>query len=213
MNTTTSISNRRHHPPPHVSRPRSVPAMKPAAPCAVTLPAHQPHASHRHPLRSTCRHPAECRLESHHAACATSRLSAHPAPTCGAMREASRTTLVLACPRPAVTRARGTIPPPLGVAACRACHAPDAAMFPLGGRRASRAPFRDHSRPIQPTSCRDARRLAPANPRPPRSLLPTSPPSSIQPRAHPAPAAPTASPAPKDRPRRSSLRHGITQRR
>ena len=108
----------------------------------------------------------------------------------------------LACPLPAVTRACGTIPPPLGVAGCRPCHAPDAAMFPLGGRRASRAPARDHSRPIQPTSCRDARRLAPANPRPPRSLLTTPPRSSIQPRAHPAPAAPTESPAPKDRPRR-----------
>ncbi len=34
--------------------------------------------------------------------------------------------------RLAVTRACGTVPPPLGVAACRACHAPDAAMFPLG---------------------------------------------------------------------------------
>ena len=81
-------------------------------------------------------------------------------------------------------------------------------MFPLGGRRASRAPARDHSRPIPPTSCRDAQRLAPANPRPPRSLLPTPPRSSIQPRAHPAPTAPTESPAPKDRPRQSSLLHG-----
>lgn len=81
-------------------------------------------------------------------------------------------------------------------------------MFPLGGRRASRAPVHDHSRPIPPTSCRDARKLAPANPRPPRSLLPTPPRSSIQPRAHPAPTAPAESPAPKDRPRQSSLLHG-----
>ena len=86
--------------------------------------------------------------------------------------------------RLAVTRACGTIPPPLGVAACRACHAPAAAMFPLGGRRASHAPGHDHSRPIQPTSCRAARRLAPANPRPPRSLLPTPP--LIHPTASPS---------------------------
>jgi len=56
------------HPPPHVSRPRSVPAMKPTAPCAVTLPAHQPRASHRRPLRAICRHPAGWRFESQRAA-------------------------------------------------------------------------------------------------------------------------------------------------
>ena len=33
-----------HNPPPHVSRLRSVPPMNPPAPCAVTLPAHRPHA-------------------------------------------------------------------------------------------------------------------------------------------------------------------------
>ena len=125
-------------------------------------------------------------------------------PSCSKSRTFA--ALVTASATPPVSGAMrelfGTIPPPLGVAACRACHAPDAAMFPLGGRRASRAPARDHSRPIPPTSCRDAQRLAPANPRPPRSRLPTPPRSSTQPRAHPAPTAPTESPAPKDRPRR-----------
>jgi hypothetical protein len=95
------------NPPPHVSRPRSVPAMKPTAPCTVTLPAHQPHASHRHPLRAICRRPAEWCFESDHAAYATSRLSAHPAPTCGAMRESSRTTLVPRLPAPCYVATQG----------------------------------------------------------------------------------------------------------
>ena len=105
-----------HNPPPHVSRPRSVPAMKPTAPCAVTLPAHQPHASHRRPRRKMCRHPVECHLESRHAAYATSRLSAHPAPTCGAMRESSRTTLVPRLTAPATSPLRAC-PPPLAYVA------------------------------------------------------------------------------------------------
>ena len=81
--------------------------MKPTAPCAVTLPAHQPHASHRRPRRKMCRHPVECHLESRHAAYATSRLSAHPAPTCGAMRESSRTTLVPRLPAPCRVATQG----------------------------------------------------------------------------------------------------------
>ena len=93
--------------PPHVSRPRRVPTMKPTAPCTVTLPAHQPHASHRRPLRAMCQRPAGSRLESRHAAYATSRLSAHPAPTCGAMRESSRTALVPRLPAPCHVAAQG----------------------------------------------------------------------------------------------------------
>jgi len=105
----------------------------------------------------------------------------------------------LACARHAVTRACETIPPPRGVAAWRACHAPDAAMPPPGDRRASRAPVHDHSRPIPPSSCRDARKLAPANPRPPRNpraprkrrAVNWSPPARIEQR--PARAAKAAS--------------------
>lgn len=81
-------------------------------------------------------------------------------------------------------------------------------MFPLGGRRASRAPVRDHSRPIQPTSCRDAQdsHLRTRDHR--EASFQLRPLSSIKPRVHPAPTAPTERPAPKDRPRRSSLLHG-----
>ena len=41
----------------------------------------------------------------------------------------------LACARHAVTRACGTIPPPLGVVGWRACHAPDAAYSPRQPRK------------------------------------------------------------------------------
>ena len=163
--------------------------MKPTAPCAVTLPAHKPHASHRRPRRKMCGRPAVCFLNP---AAQRAPQAAFPRtlPQCQARcANCLESRSSLACARHAVTRACETIPPPLGVAACRTCHAPDAAMFPLGSRRASRAPVHDHSRPIPPTSCRDARKLAPANPRPPRSLPPTPPPLVHQ----------TASPSRPDR--------------
>ena len=81
-------------------------------------------------------------------------------------------------------------------------------MFPLGGRRASRAPVHDHSRPIPPTSCRDARKLAPANPRPPRSPLPTPPPHPSIRETVPPPPLPPKAPRQKTAPAASSLRHG-----
>ncbi len=90
-------------------------------------------------------------------------------------------------------------------------------MFPLGSRRASRAPVHDHSRPIPPTSCRDARKLAPANPRPPRSLPPTPPPlvhqteSPSRPdRSHRKPRA-KRPPPPKLAPARASHSAGSMQ--
>ena len=90
----------------------------------------------------------------------------------------------------------------------------DAAMFPLGGRRASRAPVHDHSRPIPPTSCRDAQdsHLRTRDHREASCQL--RPLSSIQPRAHPAPAAPAESPAPKGPPPpQAHSGTGIAQRR
>ena len=113
----------------------------------------------------------------------------------------------LACPRPAVTHACGTIPPPLGVAGWRACHARTPPCFRSAAvARPARQPTTTRAHPTKSVS--RCSRLAPANPRPPRRLLPTPPRSSIQPRAHPAPTAPTECPAPKDRPRQSSLLHG-----
>ncbi len=144
-----------HNPPPHVSRPRSVPAMKPTAPCAVTLPAHQPHASHRRPRRKMCRHPVECHLESRHAAYATSRLSAHPAPTCGAMRESSRTTLVPRLPAPchvatqglpASARLRGSAHCQPGCSLTLALHCPPPLLGSSHGERRAWLPFGPASR-------------------------------------------------------------------
>jgi hypothetical protein len=87
-------------PPPHASRPRSVPPMNPPAPCTVTLPAHRPHASHRRPRHSACRCPAEPCLEFQPAPCATIHVSAHRAPeglAQGARRDEPRSSF--ACPR------------------------------------------------------------------------------------------------------------------
>ncbi len=67
-------------PPPHASRQRSVPPMNPPAPCTVTLPARRPPASHRRPLHSACRRPANRCLDFQPAPCATSHVSAHRAP-------------------------------------------------------------------------------------------------------------------------------------
>jgi hypothetical protein len=54
--------------------------MSPPAPCAVTLPAHRPPASHRRPPHSACRRPANRCLELRPAPCATIHVSAHRAP-------------------------------------------------------------------------------------------------------------------------------------
>jgi hypothetical protein len=87
------------HPPPHASRPRSVPPMNPPAPCTVTLPAHRPPASHRRPRRSACRRPATRCLKFQPAPCATIHVSAHRAPeglARGARRDEPRSSF--ACP-------------------------------------------------------------------------------------------------------------------
>ena len=112
------------------------------------------------------------------------------------------------CERPAVNRASGTIPPPLGVAACRACHARTPPCFrsaavarPVRQSTTTRAPSHQHRVAMLENShlrIRDRREAS-------RQLRPLS---SIKPRVPPAPTAPTESPAPKDRPRQSSLLHG-----
>jgi hypothetical protein len=118
-----------HH-PPHASRPRSVPPMNPPAPCAVTLPAHRPPASHRRPLHSACRRPAAQRLDFQPAPCATIHVSAHRAPQ-KAWRGARwryEPRSSFACPRPscgAFGAAGGSS------CLCRALAAPS----PLPGRR------------------------------------------------------------------------------
>ena len=112
------------------------------------------------------------------------------------------------CERPAVNRASGTIPPPLGVAACRACHARTPPCFrsaavarPVRQPATTRAPSRQHRVAMLKDShlrIRDRReaacQLRPAHP-PSREPIPPRPLPPKAPRQKTAPAA-------------SSLRHG-----
>ena len=104
-------SNRDHNPPPHASRPCSVPPIEPPAPCTVTLPAHQPHASHRRPLRALCRRPAVC-FSNPAAQRAPQAAFPRTLPQCQARcanRYEPRSSLT--CPRPATSPLRACPPP------------------------------------------------------------------------------------------------------
>jgi hypothetical protein len=78
--------------------------MNPPAPCAVTLPAHRPPASHRRPPHSACRRPANRCLDFQPAPCATIHVSAHRAPQkvwrdARAVTNHAHPSLARGCPR------------------------------------------------------------------------------------------------------------------